>query len=132
MRRNSRFTLIEVVVALAILAGSVSALITLMMSSQKRLAAAWEQERRWVMIQQAAEYCMLQDGDPADPPPEVFYYPGYHAKYTVDTSPFMDDNDLNDENALYQLDCRTVELIRDSDGQTVDQLKIDCPHYDED
>lgn len=132
MRTRSDFTLVEVVVALAILAGSVGALSTLMMSSQRRLANALEQERRWVMVQQAAEFYLLQGSEPDALPPEVFDYRGYHAKCTIDTSPFMDDNDLNDTTALYQLDCRTIELIRDSDGVTVEQIKVDYPHYDED
>jgi len=128
------FTLIEVVTALSILAMALGALMVLAASAQRQLVRDMETERNFIMLQQAAEYCMLQPFDPQPPPETVFDYPGYTAKCSVDTSIFMEHelNNISSENDLVQLDCRTITVISDADGHTVHELKIDCFHYDED
>ena len=54
--RKIHFTLLEVVVSLAILGLSITGLLTLLTSSQRRLADTREKWMRMHMLTQAAEY----------------------------------------------------------------------------
>ena len=76
MRRGA-FTLIEVVVALGILALALAGLLQLLTASQGRLARTMEKWRETHMLIQAAEYCLLQKGeDPGSVPVDFFPYDG--------------------------------------------------------
>lgn len=68
--RKACFTLIEVVVALAILGLSITGLLTLLTTSQRRMAKSYEKWERMHMLAQGAEYFMLRGEDPGGIPEE--------------------------------------------------------------
>ncbi|MBR7107509.1 MAG: prepilin-type N-terminal cleavage/methylation domain-containing protein [Lentisphaeria bacterium] len=90
--RNS-FTLIEVVVALAILTLSLAGLLQLLSQSQLRIAHAEEKWMEMHMLIQATEYLLLA-GDPEEPtvPEEFFPYPRYAVECTVDEAEGLPDD----------------------------------------
>ena len=90
--RNS-FTLIEVVVALAILTLSLAGLLQLLSQSQLRIAHAEEKWLETHMLIQATEYLLLA-GDSEEPsvPEEFFPYPKYIAECTVDEAEGLPDD----------------------------------------
>ena len=90
--RNS-FTLIEVVVALAILTLSLAGLLQLLSQSQLRIAHAEEKWMETHMLIQATEYLLLA-GDPEEPsvPEEFFPYPQYTVECTVDDAEGLPDD----------------------------------------
>jgi len=126
------FTLIEVAVALGILALSLAGLLQMLISSQQRLARGEERWRQTHMLMQAAEYYLLQKGeDPDAPPPEVFPYKEYSTACT-----FRDAENLpetyNNLNGQLPLRACTIELVRGADGQTVDSVTVDRFNYEAD
>ena len=62
-----KFTLIEVVVALGILALSMAGLLQLLTASQERVGRAAEEWQHTHMLMQAAEYVLLQEGQDDEP-----------------------------------------------------------------
>ena len=125
------FTLIEVVVALGILGLSITGLLSLLIASQKRIAASYEKWERMHMLAQAAEYYMLMGEDPGGIPEDFFPYKGYRITVTYEDVP--DDQIPDDYNNLLgqlPLKCMVVNLERDGDGKLLDQLKIDRISYE--
>ena len=129
--KNVHFTLLEIVVSLAILGLSITGLLTLLTSSQRRLADAQEKWLRMHMLTQAAEYFMLQDEDPPGITEVFFPYPGYRATASYED---MEDGQLPDDhmNLVGQLPLKTlvVTLVRESDGSELDKLQIDRISYE--
>ena len=70
------FTLVEVVVALAILGLSLSGLLSLAMNSQVKVARAVEKWENTHKLIQAVEYLMLFDDENLSVPTEFFPYAG--------------------------------------------------------
>ncbi|MDD4817608.1 MAG: type II secretion system protein [Victivallaceae bacterium] len=128
---NKRFTLIEVVAALAILATCAAALLGYCAASVRQISAATRKERDFTMLQQAVEYYLLQGDQLNDPPAEVFDYPGFHPRCSAAASAGMDDALNTSATDLVQLDCLTIEIIRDATGEPVEQIKIDRLHHDD-
>ena len=128
--RKPSFTLIEVVVALAILTISIAGFLQLLISAQNRIMRADEEWMRTHMLIQAAEYYMLMQQE--DPPQitDVFFP---YDDYRVDVS-FEEIENLPEEytNLVTQKQLRAMvlELKQQSDGQTVDQLIIDRIDYE--
>ena len=128
--KKPSFTLIEVVVALAILTISIAGFLQLLISAQNRIIRANEEWTRTHMLIQAAEYYMLMQQE--DPPPitDVFFP---YDDYRVDVS-FEEIEGLPEEyiNLVTQKQLRAMvlELKQQSDGQTVDQLIIDRIDYE--
>ncbi len=129
--KNNRFTLIEVVAALAIMAPPAARLLGYCAAATRQIAAAAEKERNFTMLQQAVEYYLLQGGNPNDPPVEVFDFSGFHPRCSIDVSTGMDENLNTSTGELIQLDCLNIEIVRDSTGETVEQILIDRLHYDD-
>jgi len=125
------FTIIEVVVAVTILATSLTALLTLSFTAQQRLARAAEKQQHFHMLQQAAEYYMLQPNKPDSVPDTIFDYPNFQPSCTIDESPGMVE-ELNDESALIQLDVWTIAVTDTRTNNVVESIQIDRLHYDED
>ena len=133
MRRNVSFTLIEVVVALALLSLSLAGLLRYSIHSQLRIAAACETWERTHRLMQAAEYLLLA-GDESDlsVPEEFFPY----RDAVIDAA-----NEDLPEGALPerftglegQIPLRTlrIDLLRASDRETVGTLRIDRFHFGE-
>lgn len=124
------FTLIEVAVALGILALSLTGLLQILISSQQRMARVEEKWRETHMLMQAAEYYLLQPGeDPETPPLSVFPYKEHSARCT-----FRDAENLPEgySDIVGQLPLRAcqIDLIRDRDQKTVETVTVDRFNYE--
>ena len=125
------FTLIEVVVALAVLALGVVSYLTLANSAQRRLFRAKEKWTNFHMLSQGVEYYMLQTSDDPEPPgAEFFDYPGYRVTCRYEDAEGLEDDFLNVAENQAQLRACVIELIRESDGQVVDSVTIDRIDYE--
>ena len=129
MRKKS-FTLIEVVVALGILAVGLGGMLQLAISAQLRMGNAMEKWNEVHMITQAAEYLMLMDEETTEIPQEFFDYPGYSLNvYTDDAEGLPEEfNGIEGQIPLKKL---VIELVRERDGKTVETVIIDRFSYEE-
>ena len=126
-RKIGRFTLLEVVVSLAILAIGLAGFLQLMMGSQKRIARSVDRWTRMHMLTQAAEYFMLQNEDPGGIPEQFFPYPGYQAVAYYEEAEGLPEefNNLEGQLPLKQL---VIELRKE--GKVLDKLVIDRISYE--
>ena len=131
MKVHSRFTLIEVVVALAILTLSLAGLLQLLSQSQLRIANAEDKWRHTHMLIQAAEYLMLA-GDDEEPavPDEFFPYPGDSVECTIEEAEGLPD-DYKELDGQLPLKKWEIKLIRHSDGSELAGVIIDRFGYEE-
>ena len=128
-RRFRRFTLIEVVVALAILSISLAGLLQLSISSKRKVADSvekWESEH---MLAQAAEYVMLRNEEGSSIPDEFFPYPRYSAE-VVCGDPEGLPEDYGDLEGQLPLKRWTITIVRNSDGKQMAEVNIDRIDYD--
>ena len=133
MNRRCRcggFTLIEVVVALAILSLSLAGLLQLSISANSRLANAVEKWEAEHMLAQAAEYLMLQNQDSTDVPEEFFPYPGYSVEVSVDEAEGLPE-DYTDQDGQLPLQRWNIGIMRTADGKIVAEVNIDRIDYDD-
>ena len=124
-----RFTLIEVVVALAILSISLAGLLQLSISSNVRVADSvekWESEH---MLAQAAEYLLLRNEDGAEVPEEFFPYPGYSAEVVCDDAEGLPE-EYSELDGQLPLKRWNIAVVRDSDGKRMAEVNIDRIDYD--
>ncbi len=127
------FTLIEIVVALAILSLGVVSYLSLANSAQRRLFKAKEKWMHFHMLAQGVEYLMLQTSDSPEPPPlDYFDYPGYHIECYYQDVEELEEDFLNLSDDQAPLRAWVVELIRDRDGKVVDSVTIDRIDYEND
>ena len=131
--KNHVFTLIEVVVSLALLSVSLAGLLQLSISSQLRVARGVERWQRTHMLIQAAEYLLLQeDEEELSIPDDFFPYEGYIINASNED---IEDDSLPEELTGLdgQLPLKTlhIELIRSSDREVVDSVKIDRFSFEE-
>ena len=90
--KKSAFTLIEVVVALGILAVGLGGMLQLAISAQLRMGNAMEKWQEVHAVTQAAEYLMLMDEETTEIPEEFFNYEGYTVNaYTDDADELPHD-----------------------------------------
>ena len=129
MKRN--FTLLEVVVAIAILALSLTGMLQLLSQSHIRIADAREQWQEMHMLTQGAEYLMLVDnnGD-LSVPDEVFPYENYRIECVVEDADGLPE-ELTGQSGQLPLKKWTVSLIRVSDGRECNKVVIDRLGYEE-
>ena len=123
------FTLIEVVVALAILSLSIVGLLQLLSVSQKNVAKAQEQWRQMHILSQAIEYYLLQGESASAPDVEFFPYEDYRVDVSYDDAEGIPDEFNNIEGQLPLRHCK-FELIRLRDRQVVETIIIDRVDYD--
>ncbi len=127
--KHTGFTLIEVVVALGILALSIAGLLSLLTSSQNRIGKSLEEWKNMHMLSQAAEYFMLQNEDPGAIEETFFPY----RDYTVNVY-YQDAEGLPEEygNIVNQLPLTSlvIELRKAASGDIVDKLIIDRISYE--
>ena len=124
-----RFTLIEVVVALAILSLSLAGFIQMSISSGRTVGGAMDAWRSEHMLAQAAEYLMLQNEDRAEVPEEFFPYPGYSVE-VVCGDPEGLPEDYCDLEGQLPLKCWNIAVVRNSDGKKMAEVNIDRMDYD--
>ena len=124
------FTLIEVVVALALLSVSLAGLLQLSINSQQKLITADDKWRHEHMLAQAAEYLMLVDEENATVPDEFFPYPGYSVEVEIDDAEDLPE-EYNELVGQLPLKCWNISIVRQADAESVASVKIDRIGYDE-
>lgn len=127
---NKSFTLIEIVVALGILAISLGGLLQLGISSQLKISRAGEKWHEMHMLTQAAEYLLLHDEETTEIPPEFFPYPGYEINCVYDDAEGLPEEFENLTGQVPLKQCR-IDLVRSSDHKTVESVIIDRFSYGE-
>jgi type II secretory pathway pseudopilin PulG len=129
--KRSSFTLLEVVIALAILSLSLVGLFNLMGQSSKRISDAETEWQEMHNLTQAAEYILLA-GDEEDHtvPDEVFPYKNYVIECEIEDSEEIPEEMKNLENQL-PLKKWTIKLIRTTDRSERLKVSIDRIDYSE-
>lgn len=128
---KNRFTLLEVVVAIAILALSLAGLLQLLTQSQIRISDAEEEWKEMHMLTQGAEYLMLVDesGD-LSVPDEVFPYDDYRIDCTIEDAEGLPE-ELTGQDGQLPLKKWTVTLLRVKDNHECSKVIIDRIGYEE-
>ena len=124
------FTLVEVIVAMAVMALALTAFFALSQSAVNRVDKAYNSWERMHLLSQAAEYCLLfADEEVPDMPPEVFESSIYDIEIYYEEAENLpeDFNDLENQAPLRTL---TLELVDAATRETVDTLKIDRIDFD--
>ena len=128
--KRSPFTLIEVVVALAILSISIAGFLQLLTAAQNRIIKVNDHWMRTHMLIQAAEYYMLMKQE--DPPAmtETFFpYDDYRVDVTWEEIEGLPEEYTGLTNQK-QLRAMVLSLVRQLDGQEVDKIIIDRLDYE--
>ena len=129
MKHSRIFTLLEVVIAIAILAGSLSALLAFTVNSQNRLQKSKQKWLEFHLLEQAAEFYLLTtDREPEFPPDFIFS----NRRYTVECF-YTDPDDIpedfqNSSNSLKLINCH-IQLIDTTDNKTVHEIIVEKPDY---
>ena len=134
MRRNGFFfTLIEVVVALALLSVALAGLLRLSVNSQLRVAAAREKWERTHRLMQAAEYLLLAYDESDLSVPEDFV--PYQDTVIEAANEDLPDGALPEEltglDGQLPLKTLRIDLLRASDREVIDTLRIDRFSFEE-
>ena len=127
---KTHFTLIEIVVALGILAISLGGLLQLSISSQLKISRAVETWENMHMVTQAAEYLLLHDEETTEIPPEFFPYPGYEINCSYDDAEGLPEELENLTGQVPLRQCR-IDLVRTSDHKTLETVIVDRFGYGE-
>lgn len=128
--KKSPFTLIEVVVALAILSISIAGFLQLLTAAQNRIIKVNDHWMRTHMLIQAAEYYMLMKQE--DPPAmtETFFpYDDYRVDVIWEEIEGLPEDYTGLTNQK-QLRAMILSLVRQQDGQEVDRIIIDRLDYE--
>ena len=122
-----KFTLIEVVVALGILALSLAGLLQLLTSSQERVGKSLEHWQNTHMLMQAAEYTLLQQkqDDEISIPQEIFDYPDYTPQISFEEVVDQLPEELEGQQGQLPLVGVKIEIIREKDKKTVTEIIVD-------
>lgn len=129
MKKSASFTLIEVVISLAILAISLTGILEMMTQSQKRLAKSYEKWERTHLLCQAAEYYLMQGDDPAEIPEFIFPYKDYQLETSIEDVADLPE-ELTDLMGQVPLKCLLISLKKLPENEIVDTLRIDRLSYD--
>ena len=129
------FTLIEVIIAIGILAISLASLFQIIASSRARIAKADEAWHNMHMLTQAAEYVLLHRPDVVDSIDRDFFP---YRDYRIDISYApVEDDQIDDEFSSITdqlpLELCTIELInlKSTGKETVGTLEIERIIYDD-
>ena len=129
MKRNC-FTLVEVVVALAILSISIAAFLQLLTAAQNRIIKASDSWTRTHMLMQAAEYYMLMKQEEPPAMTDTFFpYDDYRVEVTYEEIDNLPEEYTGLTNQK-QLRAMVLSLRRQNDGQEVDKIIIDRIDYE--
>ena len=122
---KKHFTLVEVIVAMAIMALALTAFFALSQSAVNRIDKAYSNWERTHLLSQAAEYYLLfAEEDPPDIPPEVFESNVYDVEMRYEPAEKLPEelNDLSNQAPLRTL---IIDLVTSGSREVVDTLKID-------
>ena len=130
---KSKFTLIEVVIALGILTLSLAGLLQLLTSSQERISKTMERWKHTHMLMHAAEYTLLQQKkeDDISIPEEIFDYPDYYPIVTFQELVDQLPEELDDQQGQVPLIGVKIEIVRQNDKKTVTEIIVDRFDYEE-
>jgi prepilin-type N-terminal cleavage/methylation domain-containing protein len=125
MKKNlwKRFTLLEVIIAIAILAMGILAAMSMVSLSKKRLDRAYNTWFKEHLLAQAAEYYLLCGADKSIPP-DYFPYNGYSAQCTITNCNDLSKDDVSSVLGNFKLITYNIG-IRDSYGNIISQVKVD-------
>ena len=135
MRSVNRFTLIEVIIAIGILAISLASLFQIIASSRARIAKADESWHHMHMLTQAAEYVLLYRGDVVEGIDKDFFpYDDYQVRirYEEVIDEQIDEDFMSIEGQL-PLELCIIELLnmKASGKETVGTLEIERIIYED-
>ncbi len=141
IRRNSMlsvksFTLIEVIIAIGILAISLASLFQIIASSRARIAKAEEGWHNMHMLTQAAEYVLLHSGNSGVDSIDREFFPYRDYDVNISYEEVMDEQIADDFNSIegqLPLELCVIELInlKTSGKETVGTLEIERIIYDD-
>lgn len=117
-----RFTLLEVVCAIAILAFGVSAALSLLMAATTRIELASARRNRRHMLAQAAEYYLLA-GPKNAIPEEFFPFPGWRVECVMEEPEDLPEG-VEPQFGLWRLARFRIKL-HDETGTEVDELVVE-------
>ncbi len=128
--KTMRFTLLEVVVAMAILSVSLVIMLQLLIAAQGRMGKSYDKWRETHVMMQAAEYFLLQKGeDPGGIPDQFFPYRDYTVYCSYADAEGLPEELTGQEGQLPLRSC-VIELTRMSDRKIVDKLVVDRISYE--
>ena len=136
MRSVKGFTLIEVIIAIGILAISLASLFQIIASSRARIAKAEEGWHNMHMLTQAAEYVLLHRADAVDSVDREFFpYRDYRVDiiYEGEVTDEQIDDDFKSINGQLPLELCVIELInlKSTGKETVGTLELERIIYDD-
>jgi prepilin-type N-terminal cleavage/methylation domain-containing protein len=115
------FTLLEVIVAIAILSLVIAAAMEMSAAAARRSGKALASWKRRHMLQQAVEYYLIE-GPEADIPDEFFPYDGYHSECLVETPERLPEWALPEKGSWRIV--RLTVSIKTDDDKTVDSISF--------
>ncbi len=134
MRNMKRFTLIEVIIAIGILAISLASLFQIIASSRARIAKADEGWHNMHMLTQAAEYVLLHDATVDGIDREFFPYRDYQVNISYeDVLDDQIDEDFMSIEGQLPLELCVIELmnLKTSGKDVVGTLEIERIIYED-
>lgn len=124
------FTLVEVIVALAVMAMALTAFFALSQSAVNRVDKAYSSWERMHLLSQAAEYCLLfADEDVPDIPQDIFESDIYDIEIRYEDAENLPE-ELNELEQQAPLRCLILDLVDVSTREIVDTLRIDRIDFD--
>ena len=134
VRPVKRFTLIEVIIAIGILAISLASLFQIIATARARIAKADEEWHNMHMLTQAAEYVLLHNANVDSVDRDFFPYRDY--QITISYDDVVDeqiDDDFMSINGQLPLELCTIELLnlKTSGKETVGVLEIERIIYED-
>ena len=128
--KRTRFTLVEVVVALAILSISIAGFLQLLTAAQNRIIKANDSWNHTHMLMQAAEYYMLMKQEEPPAMTDTFFpYDDYRVEVTYEDIDNLPEEYTGLTNQK-QLRAMVLSLRRQNDGQEADKIIIDRIDYE--
>ena len=130
-----QFTLIEVIIAIGILAISLASLFQIIATSRARIAKADEEWHAMHMLTQAAEYVLLHKADAVDSVDRDFF-PWRDYQVRIDYEEVYDeqiDDDFKSINGQLPLELCTIELLnmKSTGKETAGILEIERIIYED-
>jgi len=126
---KKRFTLIEVVVAIAVMALALTGYFALSQSAVNRVDKAYNKWERMHLLSQAAEFCLLlPDEEAPEIPPEIFESSRYDIEAFYEDAEGLPE-DLNDLENQAPLRTLVLNLVDKNTREVVDTLRIDRISY---
>lgn len=130
-KKKFLFTLLEAVIAVAILGMSLTVLFQMLSSARKRINHTLEDWNNTHRIIEAAEYVLLHNDQTESIPSRFFPYDD--CRIYIDWQDISDIHDEYDGTLDGQPELKTchISLVRTSDGETVEKLAIDRILFDD-